>query len=140
MSPAERELVRLRTRMKKWPIIVLGIWTICALYWVMAMMILDTADWNISTASGHQIAPWMLISCLMVAVTCFALTRNLLGMIPRKRLGKDHLWPREGWVSDRSSNESNHFDEMSWEELIREMHTPKEAPPPTAFEDNAYHR
>ena len=136
MTPAERELVRLRIRMRKWPIIAVGIWTICALYWVAVMMVLEAAEWNIMTVSGQQLSPLLFISCLMVTVTTIVLTRNLLSMIPRKRLNKEH----EGIVNAHTSQSKNSVDDASWDELIRELKAPREAPPASSFEDNPYHR
>ena len=135
METAQRELLRVYLAMRKVWVVLAGLWIISALYVTVTLMILDTAEWNISTAGGYELAPLMLTSCLLVIGSTWVLSRFLLNMIPMRRMKSHHLWPRDGIVSAESSKRNpESFDEANWEELIKELHRPVKAPDPKKFE------
>lgn len=103
-SDAEAELSRVYQGMRKWWLIIVGIWCVSALFVVLCLMVWDIA---------HQLEPEGLplafdivlgAACVVVSATAGALTRMLWKMMPRQEMKQRGipLWPfkeRSGWKS-----------------------------------------
>jgi len=96
---AERELREIHHSMKRWKVMIVGIWGIAALYTMLAMMIWDIAavlqPGNSIDSQGLPEA-WdavLLLSVILVVITSYALSNMLKNMIPTKRrIPRKSVW------------------------------------------------